>query len=118
MCKLSVHKEDVMLRGLKILFWILAVCMCSQTMVYADATVNGSTGLFTVYSADTLYKGNVAFTLYYYNFDREPYDWDLTNFNLSFSYGLTNRLELSVMVPFVRREGDATKYQPHLGSFF
>jgi outer membrane protein OmpA-like peptidoglycan-associated protein len=91
---------------------------CFQGLAFAGPTINGSSGLFTVYNADTLYKGNFSFALYYNNIDRDPLDWDITFWHLSLSYGLTSRLEISCMIPFVQREGDPTKNYPELGSFF
>ena len=107
-----------MVRGLRVLFGILFLVLCLQNLAVAGPTINGSTGLFTVYSADTLYKGHFAFSLYYNNIDRDPLDWDITFWHLALSYGLTDRLEISAMIPFVQREGDPTKHHPELGSFY
>jgi outer membrane protein OmpA-like peptidoglycan-associated protein len=62
------------------------------------STTRGPTGLFHVQNADTLrHKGwNVG--LHVDNLDRMPGDLDITSYNFSFAYGVTNRVELSAMV--------------------
>ncbi|MFL6194761.1 MAG: hypothetical protein ACJ75H_11365, partial [Thermoanaerobaculia bacterium] len=76
-------------------------------------TVTGETGLFTLLSGDTLPRGGWSFGLYYNNWDRlvdlpgqfsrNPdgqlsLDWN--RLSASLGYGLTDRWEFSVMVPY------------------
>ncbi|PYT01011.1 MAG: hypothetical protein DMF63_04940 [Acidobacteria bacterium] len=57
-------------------------------------TLNGPTGLFTVYDGDTLRRGEFTFSVAYSNRDRDPGNVDIVEIPLAFQYGLTNRIEL------------------------
>lgn len=72
-------------------------------------TVTGETGLFTLLSGDTLPRGNWSFGLYYNNWDRvvdlngidveeESVDWN--RLSASVGYGITDRWEVSLAVPY------------------
>ncbi len=72
-------------------------------------TATGETGLFTLLSGDTLPRGGVSFGLYYNNWDRlfdsdlltedqKSIDWN--RLSASLGYGITDRWEISVMVPY------------------
>ncbi|HVR99768.1 MAG TPA: OmpA family protein [Thermoanaerobaculia bacterium] len=70
-------------------------------------TVSGETGLFTLLTGDTLPRGGVSFGLYYNNWDRlvdfgvgneVSVDWN--RLNASLGYGITDRWEVSVSVPY------------------
>ncbi|MCH9647520.1 MAG: OmpA family protein [Deltaproteobacteria bacterium] len=76
-------------------------------------TVTGETGLFTLLSGDSQEKGYWSFGAYYSNWDRafgpvsclhEPFsdDWDYDHNQLaaSIGYGLTDRLSLSLSLPY------------------
>src|SRR5262245_17452209 len=76
-------------------------------------TYNGETGLFTLLTGDTLPQGGWSFSLYGNNWDRLTKDQflrpggevdhigvDITRFSASLGYGLTDRWELSVAVPY------------------
>ena len=54
----------------------------------------GPTGLFTVYDASTLRKGEYTLSGAISNYDRDPGNVDLTTIPLSFQVGLSNRFEL------------------------
>jgi hypothetical protein len=56
--------------------------------------VGGPTGLFTVYDADTIRKGEFTFSIAYSNYDRDPGNVDLVVVPLSFNVGLSDHLEL------------------------
>lgn len=56
--------------------------------------MGGPTGLFTVYDAQTLRRGEYTFSAAYSNFDRDPGDADFTEVPVSFQVGVTNNLEL------------------------
>ncbi|HUS12230.1 MAG TPA: hypothetical protein VMZ30_17320 [Pyrinomonadaceae bacterium] len=56
--------------------------------------VGGPTGLFTVYDADTIRKGEFTFSIAYSNYDRDPGNVDLVIVPLSFNVGLNDHLEL------------------------
>ncbi|HYG65885.1 MAG TPA: OmpA family protein [Thermoanaerobaculia bacterium] len=69
-------------------------------------TVTGETGLFTLSSGDTLPDGEWSFSLYYNNWDR-VIDFgfgesgvDVNRLSASLGYGITDRLELFVSVPY------------------
>ncbi len=62
------------------------------------STVRGTTGLFHVESADVLRKHEYNIGVDVDNYDRMPGDLDITTYNGTFAYGLTNHIELSGMV--------------------
>lgn len=57
-------------------------------------TWRGSTGLFNLYSAETLRQGEVSFGFHTTKFHRDPGDIDIHLFPVSVSIGLFDRLEL------------------------
>src|SRR3954454_515531 len=74
-------------------------------------SVTGETGLFTLLSGDTLPRGGWSFGLYANNWDRlidlgrfggrnNELSLDWTRLSGSFGYGITDRWEVSVMVPY------------------
>jgi len=54
----------------------------------------GPTGLFTVYDADTIRRGEFTFSVAYSNYDRDPGNVDLVATPLSFNIGLNDHIEL------------------------
>ncbi len=56
--------------------------------------VGGPTGLFTVYDADTIRKGEFTFSVAYSNYDRDPGNVDIVDAPLSFNVGLNDHVEL------------------------
>jgi outer membrane protein OmpA-like peptidoglycan-associated protein len=58
-----------------------------------NPTVTGGTGLFTVYDASTLKRGEFNIAAYYNNFDRDPGNVDISQQIVSGAVGLTDRLE-------------------------
>jgi OmpA family/Putative MetA-pathway of phenol degradation len=83
----------------------------AQTAEQANAaSVTGETGYFTLLSGDTLPQGRWSFGLYYNNWDRlldlgldideddASVDWN--RLSASFGYGLTDRWEVSLLVPY------------------
>lgn len=75
-------------------------------------TVTGETGLFTLFTGETLPRGEWSFGAYYSNWDRlidirdfegrrnDELSFDWNRLSASVGYGLTDRFELSVMVPY------------------
>ena len=73
-------------------------------------TATGETGLFTLLSGETLPQGGWSFGLYYNNWDRileingfnpeEDISVDWNRISASLGYGITDRWELSLMVPY------------------
>lgn len=59
-----------------------------------QATVTGGTGLFSVYDASTLRRGEFNVSYFYNNFDRDPGDVDISQNILNVGVGLTDRIEL------------------------
>ncbi|HMZ79288.1 MAG TPA: hypothetical protein PLL06_06285, partial [Acidobacteriota bacterium] len=59
-----------------------------------QATVTGGTGLFSVYDASTLKRGEFNVSYFYNNFDRDPGDVDISQNILNVGVGLTDRIEL------------------------
>ena len=54
----------------------------------------GPTGLFTVFDADTIRRGEFTFSVAYSNYDRDPGNVDIVDTPLSFNVGLNDHLEL------------------------
>jgi len=54
----------------------------------------GPTGLFTIYDAQTIRRGEYTFSIAYSNYDRDPGNVDITDVPLSFNIGLGDHLEL------------------------
>jgi len=92
---------------------VLATLMAGTARAGEQAnapSVTGETGYFSLLSGDTLPQGGWSFGLYYNNWDRlldddllltedqRSVDWN--RLSASFGYGLTDRWELSVMVPY------------------
>ncbi len=100
--------------------WMIGLMFVFLTMNMSLAasynTWLGPSGLFGIYSADTLHKGDLAFSFYFNNFDREitalydseDYSLDYTYLSLPIAYGITDKLELSVspLYAMVRSELD------------
>jgi outer membrane protein OmpA-like peptidoglycan-associated protein len=61
-----------------------------------NPTVTGATGLFTVYDASTLKRGEFNFGIFANNYDRDPGDVDIMQYPVNFAVGATNRLEFFV----------------------
>ena len=55
-------------------------------------THKGSTGLFNLYLADTLRQGEFSISFSAHRFNRDPGDLQFTNFPMTVSVGLFNRL--------------------------
>ncbi len=88
-----------------------AAAMASESV--NAPTLTGETGLFSLYTGDTLPQGQWSFSLYGSNWDRLTKDQflrpgnevdhigiDWTRYSASVGYGLTDRWEISFMVPF------------------
>ncbi len=56
--------------------------------------VAGPTGLFTVYDADTIRRGEFTFSVAYSNYDRDPGNADIVETPVSFNVGINDHLEL------------------------
>ena len=78
--------------------------------------VGGPTGLFTVYDADTIRRGEFTFSVAYSNYDRDPGNVDLVVVPLSFNVGLNDHLELFFKTDGYR--GIKVNNPTHLSSFY
>ena len=56
-------------------------------------TVTGGTGLFTVYDAQTLRKGEFNFSIFANHFHRDPGDLAIQQYPFNFALGLSDHLE-------------------------
>ncbi len=64
--------------------------------------------IFNVPTSHTLSQGNYSLSLLYNNIDRETLDLDINQVSFSFSYGVTDRLQLTgTFTPFVQTDFDA-----------
>jgi outer membrane protein OmpA-like peptidoglycan-associated protein len=91
-----------------------------QTQIAAP-TSSGETGLFTTVTANTLRRGDISFGIYAQNWrltaaparafarpsarEYKDYGYDLDRVSASLGFGLTDRWEVSAMVPFDRVRG-------------
>src|SRR5688500_11735042 len=107
-------RENVMLRR-NLGIWAVALALCALPAAAVEEanapTVTGETGLFTLLTAETIPQGEWSFSLYYNNWDRviELEDFDLpleeqsvdwNRLSASLGYGITDRWELAVSVPY------------------
>ncbi|HXU45826.1 MAG TPA: OmpA family protein [Thermoanaerobaculia bacterium] len=81
-------------------------------------TVTGETGLFSLFTGQTIPQGNWSFGLYYNNWDHlidiggqplatnDELSFDWHRLSASFGYGLTDNLEVSVMLPYEKLDFD------------
>ena len=92
----------------------------SQTNIAAPSA-SGETGLFTTVTANTLQRGDVSFSIYAQNWrltaaparqfvlrsarSYKDYGYDLDRVSASVGFGLTDRWEVSAMVPFDKVRG-------------
>ncbi|MBV8117621.1 MAG: hypothetical protein JOZ01_06560, partial [Candidatus Eremiobacteraeota bacterium] len=88
---------------------------------YQAPAINGQTGLFETVTADTLRRGDFSFGVYYSNWhflagparefvppsarSYKDYSYDLTQLSASAGFGITDRWEANIMVPYDRIEG-------------
>ena len=101
--------------------------MSMSTMTRADQaaiaapTWSGETGLFTTVTANTLHQGDLSFSIYAQNWrllaggardfvpvsrrSYKDYGYDLDRVSASVGFGLTDRWEISGMVPYDRIRG-------------
>jgi len=114
---------------LRSLFSLAVVALLAAPLGAQQAsapTVTGETGLFTILNGQTVPKGSWSFGLYYNNWDRlvsevpggvdapfsDDWDYDWNRLSASVGYGITDRFELSLMLPWedydasdIHREG-------------
>ena len=101
-----------------LLLVILIACCVGGFPAFAQQasapTATGETGLFTLLDGWTLPKGEWSLGFYYNNWDRlvapvpggvtrplsDDWDYDWNRLSASVGYGLTDRFELSVMIPY------------------
>ena len=81
-------------------------------------TATGETGLFTLFTGDTLPQGRGSFGLYFNNWDRlieagddeTEISLDWSRLSASFGYGITDAWEISVMAPYEDFDLDADDF--------
>ena len=73
--------------------------------------------IFNIPTAHCLPQGKYSLSLIYNNIDRETLDVDINQVSFSFSYGVTDRLQLTgTFTPFVQTDFDALLPQQRLNS--
>jgi OOP family OmpA-OmpF porin len=98
--------------------WLLAGALvvggAAEAQQASAPTATGETGLFTLIDGWTLPAGEFSLGFYYNNWDRivagvpggvaaprtDDWDYDWHRLSASFGYGVTDRLELTVMAPY------------------
>jgi outer membrane protein OmpA-like peptidoglycan-associated protein len=100
------------MRASKIVIFGAACALLSSGVVMAQGsnhanapTVTGETGLFSLLTGRTLPRGSSSFGIYYNNWDRVlndagDTDVDWNRLSASYGYGITDNLELILMVPY------------------
>ena len=115
----------------KTLLVLILVAFCAGGLpafaqLSSAPTATGETGMFTLLDGWTLPKGEWSLGFYYNNWDRlvapvpggvtrplsDDWDYDWNRLSASVGYGLTDRFELSVMVPY---EDFSASDNRHLG---
>ncbi len=90
------------LPGLMLMMLLIVFGAAAQTLRSTDdtrnqaPTVNGGTGLFTVYDAQTLRKGEFSVGFFANHYHRDPGDLRWEVFPINFQVGFNDRLELFV----------------------
>jgi hypothetical protein len=90
------------LLGLTLTILLAGAVAQAQTLRSTDdprnqaPTVNGGTGLFTVYDAQTLRKGEFNFGFFANHFHRDPGDLAIQKYPVSFQVGFNDHLEVFV----------------------
>ena len=74
-------------------------------------TITGETGYFTLFTGETIPRGDWSFGIYYNNWDRvfefnDQADIDWHRLSASVGYGFTDSFEMSIMVPYENFEAD------------
>lgn len=115
----------------RLLLTLILVALCAggvpaSAQLSSAPTATGETGTFTLLDGWTLPKGEWSLGFYYNNWDRlvapvpggvarpltDDWDYDWNRLSASVGYGLTDRFELSVMVPY---EDFSASDNRHLG---
>jgi outer membrane protein OmpA-like peptidoglycan-associated protein len=106
-----------------------------EQIAQAAPSSSGQTGLFTTVTADTLHRGDLSFGVYYQDFDldaasaplalrppsaRDNSDmpYDLYRLSASVGYGLSDRWEVSAMVPWDRLKGNGGDRAGFVNGYF
>jgi outer membrane protein OmpA-like peptidoglycan-associated protein len=102
---------------------------------FAAPNTNGQTGLFETATADTLHHGDLSFGIYYQDYDLlaasapqelrpltgrryRDMSYDLYRLSASIGYGLTDRWEISAMVPWDRIKGNGGDRAGYINGWF
>lgn len=115
----------------KLVLALILVALCvggvpASAQLSSAPTATGETGAFTLLDGWTLPKGEWSLGFYYNNWDRlvapvpggvarpltDDWDYDWNRLSASVGYGLTDRFELSIMVPY---EDFSASDNRHLG---
>lgn len=97
------------LLGLLVALALMSLAVTAQTLRSEDdprnlaPTVNGGTGLFTVYDAQTLRRGEFNFGFFANFFHRDPGDVRFQNYNANFQVGLSDWLEFFISLEAQRK---------------
>lgn len=108
---------------------LVAACLCvlvTPGMALAEdgqaaTSACGQKGLFNLIYGETLCKGQWAFSLYYNKWDRRvqadpvtnaydplwtDWDMDVERLSLAVGYGITDKIEFSIMLPYWQYDGE------------
>ncbi len=85
----------------KFILFILVILLISPLVLISSEY--GNSGLFKLFYANSIMKGNYQFSLGLDNIDRQKQDTDINDFYISFGYGLTDNLEIGGRINFLRR---------------
>lgn len=115
-------------RFVPLLAVLVAGLALTPTATFADngslaPTSTGETGLFTLFSGESLPQGQWSFGLYYNNWDRlavedsplplvpvaKDRDYDWNRLSASVGYGITDNFEISLMLPYEIYDDNGTK---------
>ncbi len=94
--------------------WLLAVLLATPAAMAQPGsapTATGETGLFTLFTPETLPQGDWSFGVYYNNWDRvfefdDRAGLDIHQLSASIGWGITDRFELALQVPYLNLDGD------------
>ncbi|MEW6457414.1 MAG: OmpA family protein [Acidobacteriota bacterium] len=84
-------------------YTIAFILAFSLLVLSYEPAKKGQTGIFNILYAKSLEKGKFQGGLFFDNYDRENRDTDVSNFNFSLAYGVSDKFELSAGINFLRR---------------
>ncbi|MDH5405871.1 MAG: OmpA family protein [Candidatus Aminicenantes bacterium] len=99
-----MKKVNLLIGLLLVAAWFTPVVLGAEEEERAAPLIH----IFNIPTAHSLSQGKYSLSLLYNNIDRETLDLDINQVSFSFSYGVTDRLQLTgIFTPFVQTDFDS-----------